>query len=69
MIPGEEGPEEEASNFRTVGMVEVATDQMMTSEESARRLQAKGSLLQAHPRLLNTTIQQYLTNKNLLGLN
>ena len=57
MTPEEEGPQEEATNLRTVGMEEVATGQMMTSEESARRPQAKGSLLQvAHTWLLNTTI-------------
>ena len=34
----EEGPEEEASNPRTVDLEVVATSQMMTFEKSARRL-------------------------------
>ena len=37
------GQEEEASSHREVGMVEEATDQVMSSEEFARRLQAKGA--------------------------
>ena len=39
------GQEEEDSNHREVGLVEDVTDQVMSSEEFAKRLQAKGSLL------------------------